>query len=147
MVLNGDVPCLRTETLREFIDYHEAQGSVGTVLTAELPDATGYGRIVRGDGGELLRIVEHKDATDEEREIREINSGLFCFDKVALFKALHGTGRDNVQKEYYLTDAIEVMRGEGLIVAAYRAKDEREVSGVNTVDELQAVTRIIEDAV
>jgi bifunctional UDP-N-acetylglucosamine pyrophosphorylase/glucosamine-1-phosphate N-acetyltransferase len=147
MVLNGDVPCLRTETLRGFIDFHDGQGAVGTVLTAVLPDATGYGRIVRGAGDKLLRIVEHKDATEEELAIREINSGLFCFDKAALFEALQGTGRDNVQKEYYLTDAIELMRREGLKVAAWRVDDEREVSGVNTLDELQAVARIIEGAI
>jgi len=142
-VLNGDVPCLRVETLRSFIDFHTQQGAAGTVLTAVLGDATGYGRIVRGPDDSLLKIVEHKDASESELEIREINSGLFCFDKSALFAALDGTSRDNSQAEYYLTDAIEILRSEGLKVAAFRVEDELEVSGVNTVEELDGVRRII----
>jgi bifunctional UDP-N-acetylglucosamine pyrophosphorylase/glucosamine-1-phosphate N-acetyltransferase len=109
------------------------------VLTARLRDPSGYGRIVRKNDGGLLKIVEHKDATDEELKINEINSGLFCFDKNALFDALHTTDRDNAQKEFYLTDAIEKLRSRGEKVSAYCVEDEREVSGVNTVEELEHV--------
>jgi bifunctional UDP-N-acetylglucosamine pyrophosphorylase/glucosamine-1-phosphate N-acetyltransferase len=145
MVLNGDVPCLQTATLRDFVAFHREQHAAGTVLTAELSDATGYGRIVRGPDESLLRIVEHKDASPDELEIREINSGLFCFDKKALFDALHGVDQDNAQGEYYITDVIELMRAGGQVVAAYRVEDENEVSGVNDVDELDAIRRQFEE--
>jgi UDP-N-acetylglucosamine diphosphorylase/glucosamine-1-phosphate N-acetyltransferase len=145
IVLNGDVPCLRTDTLRAFVEFHGEQGAVGTVLTAVLRDPAGYGRIVRGPGGELMKIVEHKDATEAELGIKEINSGLFCFDKTALFDALKGTDRDNAQAEYYVTDAIEKMRMEGRKVAAYRVEDDREVAGVNTLEELDTVRNYFED--
>lgn len=141
MVLNGDVPCLRPDTLRGFAAYHGSQEAAGTVLTAVLPDATGYGRIVRAADDSLLKIVEHKDATPEELAIREVNAGLFCFDGRLLFESLHELDRDNAQGEYYLTDVIEVMRENGLEVRAYRAEDEREVSGVNDVEELEVVRR------
>ena len=145
MVLNGDVPGLRAQTLREFLGYHETEGAAGTVLTAKLGDPAGYGRIVRDSEGSLLKIVEHKDADETELKIREVNAGLFCFNKKALFDALGNTDRDNAQKEYYLTDAIEKMRRDGLKVAAYCVEDEREVSGVNTVAELESVRRFIAD--
>jgi bifunctional UDP-N-acetylglucosamine pyrophosphorylase/glucosamine-1-phosphate N-acetyltransferase len=144
MVLNGDVPCLRPETLREFAEFHAAHGAAGTVLTAALPDASGYGRIVRAPDDSLLRIVEHKDATPAQLEIREINAGLFCFEKESLFEALHGLDRDNAQAEYYLTDVIGLMRDRGLEVRAYRVEDEREVAGVNNVEELDAIRRYFE---
>jgi bifunctional UDP-N-acetylglucosamine pyrophosphorylase/glucosamine-1-phosphate N-acetyltransferase len=146
IVLNGDVPLLRSETLSEFADYHAAQKAAGTVLTAVLPDATGYGRIVRAQDDSLLKIVEHKDARPDELSIREVNSGLFCFEKNALFEALHGLDRDNAQAEYYLTDVIELMRNKGLDVRAHRVEDEREVSGVNNVEELETIRRYFEDS-
>jgi bifunctional UDP-N-acetylglucosamine pyrophosphorylase/glucosamine-1-phosphate N-acetyltransferase len=146
MVLNGDVPCLRADTLRDFAGYHAAERAAGTVLTAVLPDASGYGRIVRASDDSLLKIVEHKDATPEELGIREINSGLFCFDKKSLFEALHGLDRDNAQAEYYLTDVVELMRDKGLEVRAYRVEDEQEVSGVNDVDELEDIRRYFEES-
>jgi UDP-N-acetylglucosamine diphosphorylase/glucosamine-1-phosphate N-acetyltransferase len=144
IILNGDVPCLGADTLDGFTSFHETEGAAGTVLTARLADPSGYGRIVRSSGGSLLKIVEHKDATDQELEINEINSGLFCFDKKVLFDVLDHTDRDNAQKEYYLPDAIEMLRGRGLKVAAYCVEDEREVSGVNTVEELENVRSFLE---
>jgi len=115
------------------------------VLTMRLPDPTGYGRIVRGAGGELERIVEHKDADEAVRAIDEVNSGLYCFELAPLFEALGRTDRSNAQNEYYLTDVIEKMNARGLVVAAYCVEDEREVAGVNTVDELAAASRFIRD--
>ncbi len=144
IILNGDVPCLGADTLAGFTRFHETEGAAGTVLTARIADPSGYGRIVRSSNGSLLKIIEHKDATQPELEIDEINSGLFCFDKKALFEALHNTDRDNAQKEYYLPDAIEMLRSRGLKVAAYCVEDEREVSGVNTVEELENVRLFLE---
>jgi len=143
LVLNGDVPGLRRETMRRFVDYHLASGGAATVLTALLDDPSGYGRIVRDADGGLLRIVEHRDATPAELAIREINSGLFCFDARELFPALDRVTRRNAQNEYYLTDVIGVLAEEGKGVAAYRIDDPREVAGVNNPDELEAVRRFV----
>ena len=144
LVLNGDVPCLQPDTLRRFVDDHVSDGASATVLTAELEDATGYGRIVRAGDGSLLKIVEHKDATGEELAIKEINSGMFCFDKNLLFGVLGGTNRENAQNEYYLTDVIELMQKEGRRVRAYCVDDSGEVAGVNNVSELEQVREYLE---
>jgi bifunctional N-acetylglucosamine-1-phosphate-uridyltransferase/glucosamine-1-phosphate-acetyltransferase GlmU-like protein len=119
-------------------------GASATVLTARLPDPAGYGRIVRDTHGALERIVEHRDATDAERAIDEINSGLFCFQARDLFSALRRVNRRNAQNEYYLTDVIGLLRAEGRAVAAWCVEDPREVSGVNNPDELEAVRRFVE---
>lgn len=145
IVLNGDVPGLRPATIRAFIDYHEHERAAATVLTAVLEDATGYGRIVRDDEGHVLRIVEEKDASPEERAIREINSGLFCFEAPELFPALKRVTRRNAQNEYYITDVIGLLQAEGKRVAAWRIEDAREVAGVNNPDELDAVRRFVGD--
>jgi len=146
LVLNGDVPGLRPATLAALVRDHGESGAAATVLTAEVDDPSGYGRIVRGPGGELERIVEHKDATAAERAIREINSGLFCFDARSLFAVLEATGRDNVQREYYLTDAIALLKNTCARVRAHLVADSREVAGVNDPRELEAVRRFIEGA-
>lgn len=144
IVLNGDVPCVRSETIEAFAGYHDSELAAATVLTAAVDDPTGYGRIVRDDDGSLLEIVEEKDATEEQRTIREINSGLFCFDSSRLFDALAATNRDNVQDEYYLTDVIGVLAYRGEPVRAFRVDEAWEVVGVNTEQELTAVRRYFE---
>jgi UDP-N-acetylglucosamine diphosphorylase/glucosamine-1-phosphate N-acetyltransferase len=143
VVLNGDVPGLRPETLGAFVDHHLRSGASATVLTAELDDPAGYGRIVRGAGGGLERIVEHKDATQAERALREINSGLFCFEAGELFSALRRVTRRNAQNEYYLTDVVGLLHAEGRPVAAWRVEDAREVAGVNNPEELEFVRRFV----
>jgi len=145
VILNGDVPGLRAPTLRDFVEAHEASGAAATVLTARLPDPTGYGRIVRDADGSLLRIVEQRDASEAERALDEVNSGLFCFDATKLFDTLSRAGRNNAQNEYYLTDAIEMMRSAGLPVRAHLVDDSREVAGVNTLDELESARRYIQE--
>lgn len=143
VVLNGDVPGLRTETIRRFLDHHERDQAAATVLTAELADPSGYGRIVKDASGALQGIVEHKDADGKVLAIREINSGLFCFDKQKLFEALKFMSRDNVQNEYYLTDVIAILREWGERVGAFCVEDSREVAGINTDDELRIADRYI----
>lgn len=139
VVLSGDVPGLRAATLRSFIDHHRRRGAAATVMTARVADPTGYGRIVRGDDDALSRIVEHKDADPTVLGIDEINAGLYCFENGPLFDALRSTGRENAQKEYYLTDVVGELKARGLVVDAYCVEDEREVAGVNTVAELEAM--------
>lgn len=139
IVLNGDVPCLRSRTIEGFARYHDSERAAATVLTAVLADPKGYGRIVRGPDDSLERIVEEKDASENERAIAEINSGLFCFDKDKLFDALAATDRNNAQREYYLTDVVAVLRARGERVRAWRVADAWEVAGVNTERELAAV--------
>ncbi len=143
VVLNGDVPGLRSETIRRFIEYHRASGFAATVLTAKLPDPSGYGRIVRDADGRLLRIVEHKDASERERAIDEINSGLFCFEADDLRASIGRVGRGNTQNEYYLTDVIGLLASAGRPVGAYCVDDAREVAGVNDLGELEAARRFV----
>ena len=145
VVLNGDVPGLRPDTIRDFIAHHDRERAVATVLTAVLDNASGYGRIVRDAQGNLLRIVEEKDATAQERALHEINSGLFCFSGPELFSALKRVTRRNAQNEYYLTDVIGLLAAEGKRVAAWQIDDAREVAGVNNPDELDAVRRFVTD--
>ncbi len=135
LILYGDVPLLSQETLTAFLQYHEEQQSAATVLTANLSDPTGYGRIIRNDNGEVLRIVEHKDATPEERAITEINTGIYCFDNQKLLQALSQLRNDNAQGEYYVTDCVGILRDAGEVISAYVSSDPDETMGVN--DRLQ----------
>lgn len=131
LVTAGDVPLLRSETLARLLAYHGEQQAVATVLSAVLADATGYGRVLRSEGEEVVGIVEHGDATDEQRHINEINSGTYCFSGPRLFSALDQISPDNVQGEYYLTDVLDVFTGEGLPVRALQMKDSAEAMGIN----------------
>jgi bifunctional UDP-N-acetylglucosamine pyrophosphorylase/glucosamine-1-phosphate N-acetyltransferase len=114
-----------------------------TVLTAVLADAHGYGRILRDESGEFLGIVEEKDATEEQREVREVNSSVYCFEAAALRSALGRIGKDNAQGEYYLTDAVGILRGEGGRVVAVPAATPEEILGVNTAEQLAEIREIL----
>ncbi|WP_432003585.1 bifunctional UDP-N-acetylglucosamine diphosphorylase/glucosamine-1-phosphate N-acetyltransferase GlmU [Streptomyces sioyaensis] len=132
IVVCGDTPLLTGETLARLSDTHAADGNAVTVLSAEVPDATGYGRIVREAGhGAVTAIVEHKDATDSQRAIREINSGVFAFDARLLVDALGKVRTDNSQGEEYLTDVLGIVREAGHRVGAAVAADHREILGIN----------------
>jgi bifunctional UDP-N-acetylglucosamine pyrophosphorylase/glucosamine-1-phosphate N-acetyltransferase len=139
LVLLGDAPLLRASTVKMLIAEHERRDAAGTVLTAILPDPTGYGRIVRDRDGLIVKIVEHKDATVEEREIAEINSGTFVFKKAPLFEALGRIDNSNKQGEYYLTDVMQVFLESGMPTAGYCVDDHREALGVNSAEELAAL--------
>ncbi len=147
IVLCGDTPALRSQTLDALYSTHLRTGASATVLTAELDDPTGYGRVIRGEADAVERIVEHKDATPEERRVREINSGLFAFRTRDLFEALAQVRPDNAQGEYYLTDTLEILRRTGRRVSAYRCPDPREVLGVNTPEQLAQVERFLAENV
>jgi bifunctional UDP-N-acetylglucosamine pyrophosphorylase/glucosamine-1-phosphate N-acetyltransferase len=132
VVLAGDVPLLDGATLAELLDAHHADGNAVTILTTELDDATGYGRIVREPGtGDVVAIVEHRDATPEQLAIREINASIFVFDAAVLRRGLAGLGTDNDQGEVYLTDVVASARAEGAVVRALLSDDPVLVEGVN----------------
>ena len=143
VVLSGDVPLLTAQTMEELIKVHQQSESAATILTAEFPDPTGYGRIVRKADGSVARIVEHKDATEDERRITEINSGIYIFDRPKLFEALKSITPQNVQKEYYLTDVFECFRRNDWRVSAVRTSHREEILGINTVDQLEDVKRVL----
>ena len=130
-VICGDTPLIKVETMEALIKQHEEQGAKASILTAYLEDPTGYGRIIRNEQGLVEKIVEHKDATEEERKVTEINTGTYCFDNQALFATLKKVSNDNVQGEYYLPDVIEILKSEGEIVTAYQTDDFEETLGVN----------------
>lgn len=146
VVVCGDTPLLTGETLRNLAATHTTDGNAVTVLTAEVPDATGYGRIVRdGVSGAVTAIVEHKDATDSQRAIREINSGVFAFDGQLLADALGKVRTDNSQGEEYLTDVLGILREAGHRVGASIAGDHREIAGINNRVQLAEARRILND--
>jgi len=131
VVTYGDVPLLTSETLREVLAAHERASVAVTVVTSHIPDPTGYGRIVRDADGSVARIVEQKDATDDERAITEVNSGIYAFEATLLTQALAGLGTDNAQGEKYLTDVVGIARAQGRAVAAYVLADVWQTEGVN----------------
>ncbi len=146
VVVCGDTPLLTGATLRQLAATHSADGNAVTVLTAEVPDATGYGRIVRDDvSGAVTAIVEHKDASDAQRAIREINSGVFAFDGQLLADALGKVRTDNSQGEEYLTDVLGILREAGHRVGASVAGDHREIAGINNRVQLSEARRILND--
>jgi len=138
LVLSGDVPLLTRSTVYTLLSYHREKPTAATILTALLDDPAGYGRILRTTGdGKLTGIVEHKDATDEQRAIREINSGIYVFDKQKLFDGLQHITPNNVQKEYYLTDVFQHFWRNQFPVRAIPASDAIEIQGINTVQQLE----------
>jgi bifunctional UDP-N-acetylglucosamine pyrophosphorylase / glucosamine-1-phosphate N-acetyltransferase len=143
VLLSGDVPLLRAATLRELVRIHTERAAAATVLTAVVDDPHGYGRIVRGASGSIEAIVEHKDATPEQRRIAEINSGIYALDLAPLFDALRQIGASNAQGEYYLPDLISIYRSRGLGVETVVADDPREILGVNSRKELADVTAVL----
>ncbi|GHF16672.1 bifunctional UDP-N-acetylglucosamine diphosphorylase/glucosamine-1-phosphate N-acetyltransferase GlmU [Streptomyces griseoluteus] len=146
VVVCGDTPLLTADTLAALTATHQADGNAVTVLTAEVPDATGYGRIVRdGASGAVTAIVEHKDATDEQRAIAEINSGVFAFDGRLLGDALKQVRTDNSQGEEYLTDVLGILRAAGHRVGASVAGDHREIAGINNRVQLSEARRTLND--
>ncbi|WP_329410774.1 bifunctional UDP-N-acetylglucosamine diphosphorylase/glucosamine-1-phosphate N-acetyltransferase GlmU [Streptomyces sp. NBC_00704] len=146
VVVCGDTPLLTGATLAQLAATHQADGNAVTVLTAEVPDATGYGRIVRDEAsGAVTGIVEHKDASEAVRAIREINSGVFAFDGRLLADALKKVRTDNSQGEEYLTDVLGILREAGHRVGASVAGDHREIAGINNRVQLSEARRILND--
>jgi bifunctional UDP-N-acetylglucosamine pyrophosphorylase/glucosamine-1-phosphate N-acetyltransferase len=147
LVLNGDVPALKPETVRALLETHRAAGAAATVLAFEPPDARAYGRIVRDGDGRLARIVEAADASDEELALTEVNSGIYCFRGDALWPVLDRLEPHNAQGELYVTDTLGLLVGDGEVVAVHTAPDAAEVEGINTRAELAAAAAALRDRI
>lgn len=132
MVLCGDTPLLTGELLRTLYAEHTQAQAAATVLTAIMPEPAGYGRVIRDTAGQVVKIVEHKDAGPAELAVKEINTGIYCFEAKLLLKALEGLTCNNAQGEYYLTDVIAILNGQGQKVCAVSAADHRETMGINS---------------
>jgi bifunctional UDP-N-acetylglucosamine pyrophosphorylase / glucosamine-1-phosphate N-acetyltransferase len=131
LVVCGDTPLIRPETMQALFAHHENQNAKATILTAVAENPTGYGRIIRGADGQVSQIVEQKDATPEQQHVKEINTGTYCFDNKALFEALKQVNNNNAQGEYYLPDVIEILQKQGEVVSAYVTESFDETLGVN----------------
>jgi len=143
LVMCGDVPLVRSETLRRLLDVHRADQPAVTVLTAVLENPHGYGRIMRNGSGLLENIVEEADANEAQRATREVNSGVYIFHGPKLFDALAEIRPDNAKGEYYLTDAVRILRARGERVAARDFGSPEEIAGVNTREELRKARAVL----
>ncbi len=142
IVLSGDVPLLSEKTLRELITHHKENKCDATLLTFSSPEPTGYGRIIR-DGGEIMAIVEEKDATSDQKKIREVNGGIYIFSLKHLRKALKSLSTDNNQSEYYLTDVISLIQKDGSRIEGIKTCRPWELQGINTREDLSKVIEIL----
>ncbi|RMF57405.1 MAG: UDP-N-acetylglucosamine pyrophosphorylase [Calditrichaeota bacterium] len=143
LVLSGDVPLLRKETIQRLVQVHQKQQPLATLLTAQMDDPTGYGRIVRDSDGYVQQIVEHKDADEEVLKIKEINVGIYIFQAAPLFETLPLVKNDNQQKEYYLPDVLKIYVERGEKIAAVLTEDVEETHGINTVEQLKNAEQIL----
>lgn len=144
LILNGDVPLIRPETLNKLLEKAIENKEYATLLTAIYDNPKGYGRIVRDEGGNISAIVEEKDTNDEQKEIKEINAGIYCFDIEELLSALDKITPNNAQGEYYLTDVIQIMNEKGLKTGAVIVEDNTEILGINDRIQLEMLTKILQ---
>lgn len=143
MILFGDTPLITADTLRRLVQYHKEHQDAVTVLSALADDPDGYGRIIRDAQGNFVKSVEHKDASEQERESHEINSGMYLFDSKELKEALDLLKPNNAQGEYYLPDTLTIMKEKGLRVDAYALEDATDIAGVNDRIQLEKAAEII----
>ncbi len=147
LILCGDIPLVRPQTLRGMLNHHWGKEAVLTLLTSHMEDPTGYGRVVRGVLGGVRKVVEEKDATDHELEIKEVNSGIYCVQAPFLFRALEELSSDNAQQEYYLTDIIEIAHHKKKRICTFSVPDPWEIMGVNTRAELAKAEEVLGERV
>lgn len=143
IVVSGDTPLLTPETLTAVFEHHEATQAKATILTAFADNPTGYGRVIRAENGQVNRIVEQKDANDEEKVVQEINTGTYIFDNQLLFESLKQVNNDNAQGEYYLPDVIQILQDQGETISAYMMDDMTEAIGINDRVALTEATKLL----
>jgi bifunctional UDP-N-acetylglucosamine pyrophosphorylase/glucosamine-1-phosphate N-acetyltransferase len=147
LVLSGDVPLIRGESLEELLSIHQKEGSAISLLSVDADNPAGYGRIVRGEDGEVLMIVEEQDADPAQGKIHEINSGIYVFDSKFLFESLEKVSSDNSQGEYYLPDLIKHAKNENRRVSVLKLEDEAELTGVNSREDLALLESLLAERV
>ncbi|MEI6847636.1 MAG: sugar phosphate nucleotidyltransferase [Chlorobiaceae bacterium] len=144
LILSGDTPLVNVQTLQHLIEFHRSVNATATVLTADLKDPAGYGRVIRHNNSDIvLKIVEHKDATEEERIVQEINSGIYVFNAPILFQTLAEITTNNTQKEYYLTDVFGICFNKNKRVVAFKTTNHNEIMGINNMKQLREVEQIL----
>ncbi|MEO0202534.1 MAG: sugar phosphate nucleotidyltransferase [candidate division WOR-3 bacterium] len=147
LVVPGDAPLIRIETVKELYKFHKENDALVSILTTQMPDPTGYGRIIRSSGNRVLMIVEEADAFPEEKQIKEVNSGIYIFESNILIDALNEIKPDNKQGEYYLTDVIAVIQRKYGGVYAYKIDDWKEIIGINTREQLALAHSIMQERI
>ncbi|MHB8092790.1 MAG: NTP transferase domain-containing protein [Syntrophales bacterium] len=143
VILCGDVPLIRPSTISALYEKRRNDRAVVTVLTTVVDEPTGYGRVIKTGDGQVARIVEEKDATAEEKLVREINTGIYCVESPFLFPAVASLGDKNAQREYYLTDIVEIACKNGLLATYLTVSDPAEVAGINTPEDLQRAALLL----
>tara|TARA_B100001996_G_scaffold373281_1_gene350605 strand:+ start:1519 stop:2247 length:729 start_codon:yes stop_codon:yes gene_type:complete len=139
LILSGDVPMIKFETLKQLINTHNSNNSLASLISAKLNDPSGYGRIMKNHNNQLIKIIEHKDATEEERKVNEINSGIYIFNSNILMESIPLINNNNVQKEYYLTDIFNFINEDD--TAIYEIEDYNEIAGINTIEQLEELEK------
>ena len=142
LVLCGDMPLIHSSTLQNLVDRHRSSKAQCTLLTLKKNDISDFGRILRDGQRGVLKIVEMKDATEEEKRVDELNSGVYCFDNKLIFKALKALSNNNAQKEYYLTDTVEYMVRSGFRVESVDTREAGEIFGINSQEDLRQAERL-----
>jgi len=141
LILSGDVPMIKFETLKQLINTHNSNNSLASLISAKLNDPSGYGRIMKNHNNQLIKIIEHKDATEEERKVNEINSGIYIFNSNILMESIPLINNNNVQKEYYLTDIFNFINEDD--TAIYEIEDYNEIAGINTIEQLKELEKTL----
>jgi UDP-N-acetylglucosamine diphosphorylase/glucosamine-1-phosphate N-acetyltransferase len=144
LILCGDMPLIRSQTLETLVREHRKNEAKCTVLTLKSKASHDFGRIIRDEADSVLKIVELKDASEAEKKVDEFNSGVYCFDNLLFFKALSCIDSDNAQQEYYLTDTIEYLVKKKYFVQAVQTDDANEILGINSPDDLNRAVRLLE---
>lgn len=147
VVLCGDTPLIRANTVKELMEFHDEGEFDVTVLTSEFDDPTGYGRIIRDDSDKVVGIVEQKDASEEQRKVKEVNSGIYCFKGAVLRDILGRLDNDNAQGEYYITDAVEIVNGDGGKVGGFKVSDNGEIQGINSKVQLAEAEKVMRNRI
>jgi bifunctional UDP-N-acetylglucosamine pyrophosphorylase/glucosamine-1-phosphate N-acetyltransferase len=144
LVLCGDMPLIQSSTLQALLQKHHETGAKCTLLSLKVNESKDFGRIIRGPEGTVQRIVEVRDASEQEKTVDEYNSGVYCFDKGILFKTLASVGSSNAQGEYYLTDTVEILSRDGQVVACHSTRNADEIFGINSSEDLKKAERIVQ---